>query len=248
MLSEFLKNHILANLLFGLVLVVGFFSYSMLPREQDPEINFNWIVVTTVFPGAAALDVEKRVTNPLEDAMRNVRDIKFISSSSREGVSSLLVRFEDISNRIFDKRVNDLRCEIRNEEGELPEEVETPVMLEVTSSNAYPVATLVVAGVANDEVLRRQAHNIEKDLERITGVDRVDPRGLNDPELQVRFIPELVESMGLAPSDLAETVSLYFRDTAAGSITVGAEQWLVRLVGTDNAPGGIPGQTSHSHR
>lgn len=237
MLSEFLKNHILANLLFGLVLVVGFFSYSMLPREQDPEINFNWIVVTTVFPGAAALDVEKRVTNPLEDAIRNVRDIKFISSSSREGVSSLLVRFEDIGNRMFDKRVNDLRREIRNEEGELPEEVETPIILEVTSSNAYPVATLVVAGVANDEVLRRQAHNIEKDLERITGVDRVDPRGHNDPELQVRFIPELVESMGLAPSDLAETVSLYFRDTAAGSITVGAEQWLVRLVGTDNAPG-----------
>ena len=236
MLREFLKNHILANLLFGLVLIVGVISYSMLPREQDPEINFNWIVVTTVLPGAAAVDVEKRVTNPLEDAIRNVRDIKFISSTSREGVSNLLVRFEDISDRNFDKRVNDLRREIRNKEGELPEEVETPEILEITSSNAYPVATLVVAGAADDEVLRRQAHNIEKDLERITGVDRVDPRALNDPELQVRFIPELVESMGLAPTDLADTVTLHFRDTAAGSITVGAEQWLVRLIGTDSAP------------
>ena len=122
MLQTLLRNHVLANLAFGLVLVIGTLSYLLLPRQQDPTINFNWIIVTTVLPGAAALDVEQKVTDPLEDAIRNVRNMKFVTSNSRESVSSLLVRFEDIDARTFDKRINDLRREIQNAEDELPED------------------------------------------------------------------------------------------------------------------------------
>ena len=49
-----LRNHVLANLVFILILVVGGLSYLDLPRQQDPSINFNWIVITTVLPGASA--------------------------------------------------------------------------------------------------------------------------------------------------------------------------------------------------
>ena len=114
MLAAFLRNHPLANLTFGLVLAAGFLAYGMLPRQQDPTINFNWIVVTTVLPGASAQDVEKKVTDPLEDAIRSIGNMKFVSSTSRESVSSLLVRFDDIDERTFDKRLADLRREIQN--------------------------------------------------------------------------------------------------------------------------------------
>ena len=76
LLERFYRNHVLANLLFVLVLVVGTLSYVFMPREQDPTINFNWVVITTVLPGAAAGDIEKRVTDPLEDAIRNIADIQ----------------------------------------------------------------------------------------------------------------------------------------------------------------------------
>ena len=72
-------------------------------------MNFNWVQVTTVWPGASATDIEKRVTQPLEDRIEKVVDIKFISSSSREGVSNILVRFNDIDKRDFDNRIADLR-------------------------------------------------------------------------------------------------------------------------------------------
>ena len=51
MLLRFLKNDVLANLTFTLVLVIGIISYLSLPRQQDPDINFNWIIVTTLLPG-----------------------------------------------------------------------------------------------------------------------------------------------------------------------------------------------------
>jgi len=232
MLQSILRNHVLANLTFALVLVIGLLSYTLLPRQQDPTINFNWIVITTVLPGAAALDVEKKVTDPLEEVIRKVQDIKFLSSNSRESVSSILVRFQDIDTRTFDKRVSDLRREIQNKEDELPEAAEDPVILEITSANAFPSASLAVVGMADDENLRIQARNVEKDLERLSGVDRVDPVGLADPELHVTFDPIALETLRLSPGQIADTVAAFFQDIAAGDTRLGRENWLVRVVGT----------------
>ena len=94
-IERFYSNHVLANLFFAMVLITGFLSFMQMPREQDPTINFNWIDITTVVPGMAAADIEKRVTDILEDEIDGISDIKFVSSNSRESYSSILVRFED---------------------------------------------------------------------------------------------------------------------------------------------------------
>lgn len=231
-----LQNHVLANLTFVLVLVIGFISYFNLPRQQDPTINFNWIVITTILPGASALDVEKKVTDPIEDAIRKIRDINFMSSNSRESVSSILVRFQDIDNRTFDKRVSDLRREIQNKEDELPEAVEDPLILEITSANAFPSASIAVVGQSMDENLRRQGRNVKKDLERFKSIDRVDTVGLVDPELHVVFDPQKLENLKLSPIQIADTVSAFFQDIAAGDRQIGEQNWLVRLVGSSAEP------------
>jgi multidrug efflux pump subunit AcrB len=235
-LARFLNNHVLANLLFVLVLVIGTLTFLQLPREQDPAVNFNWLDITTIVPGMTATDVEKRVTDILEDAVRKVADIRFVSSNSRESVSNMLVRFEDLSEREFDKRINDLRREIQNKEEELPDEAESPFIFEITSANGFPTATLVVTGPADDENLRRQGELVKKDLERIKGVDRVRPTALHDPELRVDFDPAKLEAIGISGLDVANTVALYYRDLSAGSTDVGEQSWAVRVTGTDSDP------------
>lgn len=236
MLLRFLSNHVLANLTFALVLVIGIISYTSLPRQQDPDINFNWVVVTTILPGASAQDVEKQVTDQLEDAIRSVSDIKFVSSNSREGVSSLLIRFNQIDERTYDKRLADLRREIQNTENEFPEATLTPLVLEIVSANAYPAATVLVKGVAYDENLRRNARFVIDELEQLNGVDRVDNYGLNDPELQIHYHPEQLVKHGLNPTDLADSIRVFFNDISAGSVTAAGQKWLVRLVGKDQDP------------
>ncbi|NNJ90957.1 MAG: efflux RND transporter permease subunit [Gammaproteobacteria bacterium] len=243
MFVHFLKNHVLANLTFVLVLVIGFLAYNTLPRQQDPTINFNWIIITTVLPGASASDVETKVTDPLEDALRKLQDVKFMSSNSRESISTILIRFEDISTRIFDKRVNDLRREIQNQEDELPEAARDPFILEITSANAYPSAMIAVVGQAMDEQLRIQARNVEKGLEQLKGVDRVDPVGLAQPELQVSFDAEKLEQLGLNPGHVSDTVSMFFQDVAAGDSRLENDNWLVRVVGSDADPDALAQRT-----
>ncbi len=236
MLEKLFQNHVLANLTFVLVLAMGVLSYMLMPREQDPSINFNWIDITTVLPGAAAEDIEKRITEVIEKKIRKVGDIKFVSSISRESISNILVRFEDIKPRIFDKRVADLRREVQDAEDELPDDATTPFVSEITSANAFPSATLAVVGQAEDENLRHQAETVKKALERINGVDRIRSAGLHDPELQINFLPDQLEAAGVTPGQLADTVAQNFRDLAAGNARVNDQSWLVRIVGRDSDP------------
>lgn len=236
MLADIYKNHVLANLTFALVLVMGLLTYLQMPREQDPTINFNWIQITTLFPGASAQEVEKRITQPLEDALQTLSDIRFVSSTSRDSVSSILVRFNDISQETFSQRTIDLRREIQNKERELPEEVDSPDIFEITSSNAFPSATVAVIGQSDDHQLRIHARSVKKDLERFKGVDRVDDLGLLEPELQILFDPQSLSLYGLTATDLANTVSAHFKDVSAGALDIDENRWVIRWLGTNASP------------
>lgn len=235
-LERLLSNHVLANLVFCLVLIIGGISYYQMPRAKDPEINFNWVNIVTFFAGSTAEDVEKKITAPLEDALRSsIKDIKFVSSTSRAGISNILVRFNQIDQDQFYKHLIDLRREIQDTYSkELPEVAEEPVVYEITTSNAFPSASIVITSAGNDENLRQQARNIKKDLERIRGVDRVNDLGLTDPELHINFSPEKLHGLGIAPSDLADTIRTYFRDISAGDIMTDDGQWIIRIAGKNS--------------
>ncbi|HQY27338.1 MAG TPA: efflux RND transporter permease subunit [Burkholderiaceae bacterium] len=235
--ERLLRNHPLANICFAVVLLLGVAAYATMPREQDPEINFNWVSIVTVLPGASAEDIERLVTDPLEDAIKGVADIRFVASNSREGASSILVRFREIGERTFDKRINDLRREIQNKAAsELPRDAKDPQILEITTSNGFPTAILVLKGQADDETLRANARAIRIDLERMAGVDTVFASGLRDPELQVRFDARRLAARGLNATDLSDAVGAWFRDTSAGSLRAGDSEWLVRLEGQSPDP------------
>jgi multidrug efflux pump subunit AcrB len=236
-LRSFYSNTPLANIAFVVVMLLGLLSYLAMPREQDPEINFNWVSVTANLPGASAEEIERLVTNPLEDAVSKVADVRFVVSNSRENVSSLLVRFREIDERTFDKRMSDLRREIQNRSAsELPREVDTPRIVEITTSNGFPTASLVLTGLADDETLRLQARRIKTDLERMSGVDQVLASGLRDPELLITPDSEALASRGLLATDLADSLAAWWRDTAGGTLRTRDGAWSVSIRGVNADP------------
>ncbi|MFK7958416.1 MAG: efflux RND transporter permease subunit [Lysobacterales bacterium] len=230
--TRLLTNHPLVNILFTVVVLMGVLSYIQMPREQDPDVNFNWININTSFPGASAEDVESLVTGPLEDALRTVQNIRWVSSSSREGTSNILVRFRDLSDRLFDKRVSDVRREVQNAvNSDLPPDIIDPNVLELTTSNGFPTALVGVLGQADDEALRLEAYQVKSDLERMPGVDKVTAFGLHEPEIHVSFDPALLAANGLRATQFADYFSLAFRDVNAGSFAIGSSRYIARVPG-----------------
>lgn len=236
--SRLITNHPLANIAFGVVLLLGLLAYLAMPREQDPEVNFNWVSIITALPGATAEEVERLVTNPLEDAIDGVADLRFVVSSSRDNLSSILVRFREMPAATFDKRVTDLRREVQNKAGaELPSEARDPVILEVTTNNGFPSATLMVTGRADDEVLRTAGRRIKADVERLAGVDQVFASGLRNPELRVVPDAAALAARGLDATHVADALRLAWRDTAAGSLDTRQGAWSVGITGVVTDPG-----------
>lgn len=237
--QRLLANHPLANITFAVVLLLGILTYASMPRAQDPEINFNWVSIVTVLPGASAADVEREITSPLEDAIRQVKDIRYVSSNSRENISSILVRFQDLPEREFDKRMNDLRREVQNKANqELPLEVDDPVIMEITTSNGFPTAMVAVYGNGGEQ-LRRTAAQLKTDVEELAGVDTLLISGMPDPELHVDFDPRALEARGANATQVSDAVAAWFRNTLAGRTRVADREWLVRLEGKTPDPEAI---------
>ncbi|MBA55649.1 MAG: cation transporter [Pseudomonadales bacterium] len=237
LLRRFLENHVLANLTFGLVIILGILAYKDMPRARDPEINFNWIDITTALPGASSIEVEKRVTDPIEDTISStVRDLRFVTSTSREGVSSILVRFNQLSKDDFRERVADLRREVQNVYTDrLPDEALDPKIREITTSSGFPTASVVLTAQSPDEAFRRYAANLKLALERQPGIDEVLKMGSEDPELHIAFYPEKLQGLAINPNDLADTVRAYFSDVSIGDLSTPNGRWLVRLEGTSSS-------------
>ncbi|MEM1261533.1 MAG: efflux RND transporter permease subunit [Pseudomonadota bacterium] len=234
---ELLTNHPLVNVLFTVVLIMGGLSYISMPREQDPEISFNWVVIQVPLPGASAEDVEDLVASPIEDALRQIQDVKMVTSTSREGRVDFLVRFFDLSEREFDKRLADLRREVQNKANdELPEEAEDPDIREISTSNGFPTVLVVVRGQARDEALRREARFLRDAIERMAGVDKVDALGLSEPELIVELDPRRLAAYGIAATDVADSLNRAFRNSSTGTVDVEGEEWLVRIDNTSDSP------------
>ena len=84
---------------FALVFSLGFIAIGVLSvvgmqRDQFPAVDFEIMAVTTAYPGASPEDVEKSVTNVIENELLSVGGIKEITSTSREGISSIIVTLE----------------------------------------------------------------------------------------------------------------------------------------------------------
>jgi multidrug efflux pump subunit AcrB len=232
-----LANHPLANILFAVVMLLGLVSYVTMPREQDPEINFNWVSITAALPGATAEEVERLIVNPLEDGIKGVADVRFVISNARENVATMLVRFREIDERTFDKRMNDLRREVQNKHsGELPKEAKEPRIIEITTSNGFPTASLLLLGQADDETLRAAGRRIKSDLERLTGVDVVYATGLREPEILVSPRPEALAARGLTATDVADSLAAWYRDVSGGTLKTKEGAWSVSVTGVTLDP------------
>jgi hypothetical protein len=178
-----LTNHPLANIAFVVVLLLGLLSYATMPREQDPEINFNWVSITaTCCPAPAPRRSNGWSPTRWKTASgRGRRALRDLQLARERG--QLLVRFRDINERTFDKRMADLRREIQNKAAsELPREADDPLILEITTSNGFPTASLVLVGQADDETLRLHARRSKTTWSALGAWTRCTPPACATPK------------------------------------------------------------------
>ncbi|OHD70177.1 MAG: hypothetical protein A2W19_05160 [Spirochaetes bacterium RBG_16_49_21] len=234
LVAYFAERSLLVNIFSVGVLIAGIMFIFTAKREAFPRVEFDFVVVTTIYPGATSEDVEKHISIPIEDKLREVDGIEEISSSSIEAYSIISVKLDpDLENK--DKTVNDIKNAV-DLVTDLPEDAEQPETVEITTAMT-PVLEIALfnrKGVKNDAdefELRRYAKILEDRLLEINGVGRIDKKGYRDREMIVEVHPERLESNYVAVNEVIIALSRKNLNFPGGIIKSPGGEVVIRTIG-----------------
>jgi len=140
-----IRNPALVNAVMIVVIAIGTYTLVTMPRELSAEVSFNWAFILTPYPGASPEEVERLVSIPIEDEVQTVQDIESISTQSENGRSFVWVKFDQIPDSEFERRLEDVRAKVARVD--LPEDVEE---IEVREFNSYDFQPVVSVAVFSD--------------------------------------------------------------------------------------------------
>jgi len=222
------RHSVLANMITIFVLVAGaYVSLKTLKREVFPTTDLNLVVIRTVYPDASASEVEDLITNPIEEAIREVEDIDEYSSGSVEGGSSIVVKIDPEAKNI-DRIINDIQRKVDMVD-DLPADAEDPIVEALTT--AQPIINVAVHGSADESALRLYADRLKVRLERIDGVSSVVRNGWRDEEFSVTLNPEKLETVDVSYDEVISALARRNINLPGGKIPEGEKEILVRTIG-----------------
>jgi len=166
------------------IIGLGILSAVTLPREATPEIKIPFASVVTVYPGTSPLDIEKLITEPLEKSILNLEETKMVQSYSSEGMSSIFIEFE--ANADISDRLDALEKLVQSIDGQLPDEVQGPRVIEMNLSN-QPILTMALSSDGPHEELAGMANILQSEILDVRGVSRVDLAGVRSAQLVIEL-------------------------------------------------------------
>jgi len=192
----FIVNFRVVILLIMLITLWGVYSFIQLPLESDPEVKIPIAVVATIYPGASPTDVEELVTKKIETNIAGLKDIKKITSSSANSISSITVEYDASAN--LDDSLRKLRDKINDTKKEIPTDANDPTVIEISADDS-PIFTASLTGPYDGFALRQYGDDIKDELEKIPGVREVRVSGGDENEFEVAYDPQKLTFYNLSP-------------------------------------------------
>lgn len=222
------KNSLLVNLISVFIFLVGAYSMMHMRREAFPQVSYDIVTVTTIWPGAPAEDVEKFVTIPLEEEIQSISGLDEVTSSSEEGLSSIGI---ELDPSVKDKRkvVNDIQRavdRVRN----LPVEAEDPEVFEL-DTREYPVIEVSISGQVDEATRREYAQSLKDELLDIKGVAQVREISWRDEEFWVEVIPEKLKNYHVSMEEIKQALRTRNQSIPGGRLTTSDSEFNVRTTG-----------------
>ena len=220
-------------------LILGISSYFSMPRETFPEINDTKVFVSTIYPGNTAEDIERSVTDPLEEALKGVTNLVEIRSTSSEDFSIIDIEFdENITIDDAKQKVKDLVDGISSG----PDwpvfnnaKVE-PNIFELDFSELQPILNISMEGDYPIEQLKVFAEKIESRIEQLPQIKEVNIRGIQVFEVEVAVDIYKMTAAKVSFNDILGAISQENITISSGNIVSGGQRRNIRLTGEIENP------------
>jgi multidrug efflux pump subunit AcrB len=190
-----IKQTVLLNVVFVILVVAGAFSIFTTPLENMPVVDMGNVFIHTVYYGASANDVEQLVTAEIEEALDGLEDVEYIKSDSYRNFSSVDVKFIDDSD--YRARYDELRFRVLNIKNELPPDADESTFMYLDTNAWLPVIIVNITGDLSQRSLERYAEELRTALLTIPDVREAKVEGEYDTEFHVSLDPEKLRRFGI---------------------------------------------------
>ena len=177
-----------------IVIIFGVISFTKMTPDLFPNINTPYVIVMTTYPGASPEEAEIEITEPMEQQLATLANIKNVTSVSASNYSMIQMEFSDDVN--MDAISVDIRDKISQIEGNLPETAGTPVVMKI-STDMMPVVTAAVGmkGKSAGEVSKFVKDELQSSLAGVEGVASVSTMGMVSDNIQIVLSQEKIDEI-----------------------------------------------------
>ncbi|MCY9862638.1 efflux RND transporter permease subunit [Vibrio coralliirubri] len=216
---ETISNTRLLILMTALLMVSGISAFMTLPRAEDPVIINRYANITTSFPGASAERVETLVTEVIENKLRELSEVKLVSSTSRPSVSIVTLELNDTITEP-EPVWSQARDKLSDIESILPAGAQSP---DLDSDHTYAFTTIASltwsgAGEPDRLTLGRYAKELAKRLRTLSGTEFVDEYGMPQEEIQISLRTADAAALGRSSANIAESLEGADAKNSAGEL------------------------------
>ncbi|MFD1161664.1 efflux RND transporter permease subunit [Hwangdonia seohaensis] len=234
-----INNKTTMYVLILLILILGAGAYFKMPRESFPEVKETKIYISSIYPGNTAEDIEKLITDPIEDRLKTVSNVVEITSTSQEDYSIVIVEFdENISVEAAKQKVKDeVDSEKSGEDWPTFNNAKVePNVFDLSMSEEIPILNINISGDYPVDKLKEYGEYLEDEIESLQEIKQVDIRGAQDKEVEVAVDIYKMMAAQVSFDDIINTISRENMTMSAGNLISSGQRRTIRIIGEISNP------------
>lgn len=232
--SLILRNSVPINTLRLAFAALGMIMLFTMPREQYPNVPLYYVHVIAPYPGATAFQVEKDITQKIEEALQGVEDITDASSLVSDGFSFTRIAFSQaLSEQEFQNRYQNVQSLISDLS--LPDGALKPTVQNFTYLDFVSIVNVVVSADLPPAQLIEYAKRVETSIKNAPGVLRVNNKGLFAKRIVVQLDENAVRARGIAPQEIENAIRAANATIPGGTLRTKSRQTPIQVLSGINA-------------
>ena len=215
LLTYFTRNHIAANAIMVLLLVLGSLSFFNTTLERFPSFDPRTISVTVPYSGATPEEVEKEITRRIEESLTGISGIERVVSTATEGSGAVIIELRQFANAI--DVLEAVRTAVGSIENFPPRDADQPEVLRTEIIRSVITLALRSENTGEDE-LRKHAEMLREELMALPNISIVDLVGTRDREIQIEINEERLRSYRLTVEEVVRLIQQSSINLTGGEI------------------------------
>jgi len=224
-----IKFRVAVFVFMAVLTVLGVAAYNALPREGFPDITIPQVFISAFYQGTAPEEMENLVTIPIEKKLNELGNVKEITSTSAESLTTIAVEF--LPDQDIDMAIQRVKDKIDLARVDLPDDLEEPIVDGFNFSTDIPIMRFSLSGDPDMERLKNIAENLQDRIELMPGVREALITGTREREIRIEFDRTRLSAYEIPLADVLALVAKENVTVSAGSLEVGDSKYQIRLAG-----------------